>query len=101
MSMYEQDQWQREGERVARLETIKIDHKKKSSQLQKLKKKMRYRIPISKLKEMLVHEKRYRVNWEDYRSWGSVDDNSYSRDVARQEARVGLLEELIREYGGR
>jgi predicted outer membrane protein len=78
---------------------IRADHEKKSKQLRELKKKMRNRIPISKLKEMLAHEKRYKVNWQDYHGWNGVDDDAYSIDVARQEARIQLLEELIRKYG--
>lgn len=78
---------------------IRADHKKKSEQLRVLKKKMKNRIPISKLKEMLAHENRYKIDWRDYHGWNGVDDNAYSRDVARQEARVELLEELIRKFG--
>lgn len=77
---------------------IRADHKIKSEQLRILKKKMRNRVPISKLEEMLAHEKRNNVDWRDYHGWGGVDDEAYSKDVARHEARVGLLEELIRKY---
>lgn len=80
------------------IDKIKIDHEKKSDQLRMLKKKMRNRIPVSRLIEKLAHEKKYKVDWRSYHSWGGVDDEAYSRDVAKQEARVELLEELIEKY---
>lgn len=78
---------------------IRADHEKKSKQLRQLKKKMKTRIPVSKLKDMLAHEKNYKIDWQDYRGWNGVDDEAYSRDVARQVARIELLEDLIRKYG--
>lgn len=79
------------------LDRIKKDHENKSKQLRKLKKNMKSRIPISKIKEMLARDKQYKIDWRDY-SFNGVDDNAYSSDVARREAKVELLEELIRNH---
>ena len=81
------------------LDKIKVDHERLSKQVRKYKKKMKNRIPVTKLKEMLIHEKKYGVDWRDYRGWNGVDERAYSRDVGKQEARVELLEELIKKYG--
>lgn len=80
------------------VDKIKINHKAKSKQVQALKKKLRNRVPIGKIQELLAQEKNQKVNWQDYYGWGEVDDAAYGRAVARQEARVELLESLIRDF---
>ena len=84
---------------VSRHDIIQADHKRKSAQLRKMKKKMKRRIPISKLEERLAQEKNSNVDWRDYRGWNGVDDHAYGRAVGQREARIELLEELIRELG--
>lgn len=78
-------------------DTIKREHSKKSKQHKKLKKSMHKRVPIESLQRRLAYENSYTINWQDYDRWGEVNDGAYARDVAKQETRISLLEDLIRE----
>lgn len=77
---------------------IRADHKAKSEQLRKMKHKLKNRVPISKLKEMLALEKRYEVNANHYKGWSDFDDEGYERACVKKEARIELLEKLILDY---
>jgi len=77
------------------LDKIKNDHQNKSEQVRKLKKKLKNRIPISKVKEMLSLEKRNEVNSNHYAGWSNFDDEGYDRACVKREARIELLEQLI------
>lgn len=80
------------------LDRIKIDHKNKSEQLRKMEKKLKNRIPISKVKEMLEHEKHYEVNSNNYMGWSDFDDEGYAKACAKKEARIELLEQLVKQF---
>ncbi|AMQ66489.1 hypothetical protein BH753_gp007 [Bacillus phage Shbh1] len=77
---------------------------KKSKQVIKLRKKLGTRIPLSKLEEMLKYEKSYKIDGRDYYGVHGYDDDDdddddddgYTIDSTRKEARIELLEELIR-----
>lgn len=81
-------------------EKVKKDHKKKSNQVKKLQRKLKNKtkntIPLSTLKKMLLLEKQYKMDHLDYYSWGSYDDQGYRIDQGKKEAKIELLEELIR-----
>lgn len=77
---------------------IRADHEAKSEQLRKLKHKLKNRVPISKLKEMLALEKRFEVNSNDYMGWSDFDDEGYERACVKRDARIELLEQLILEH---
>ncbi|HDR7066918.1 TPA: hypothetical protein QCW42_004024 [Bacillus cereus] len=80
------------------MESTKIvqDHKKKSDIVRTLKKKLKNRIAISKLEEMLAHEKRNDVDPNHYTGIYEFDDEGYGKAVAKKEARIELLEDIIR-----
>lgn len=77
---------------------IKADHQVKSKKLRRLKKKLKNRIPISKLQEMLKHEKRYNVNPSDFTGWSDFDDEGYTIACAKKEAKIELLEQIIKDF---
>lgn len=64
-----------------------------------LKKKLKNRIAISKLEEMLIHEKRNDVDPNHYTGIYEFDDEGYGKAIAKREARIELLEEIIRKRG--
>jgi len=82
------------------LEIIKRDHKKKSNQLRRVQKKLKNKakktLSLDVLKNMLAKEKSQTLDYRDYYSWGEYNENSYRKDDAAKEARIQILEELIR-----
>jgi hypothetical protein len=80
------------------LEEIKKDHTKKSSQLKILKKKLKYKtknaINRQYLKNLLAKETKYIIDPREY--YYSDDNEGYIKDIARKEARIELLEEILR-----
>lgn len=80
---------------------IICDHKFKSDKLKKAKreiKKLRKgAISISVLEEQLRYEKADTIDGRSYYGQYGYDDNGYIRDEARREARIELLEDLIRK----
>lgn len=80
---------------------IKQDHKKKSTKLKRIKKKLKNKtrnsVPLSILKELLNKEKHHEVNaLHHFNSFMYIDDDSYTKAQHEREARIELLEELIR-----
>ena len=77
------------------------DHKFKSDKLKKAKqeiKKLRKgSINVSVLERKLRYEKAKEVNSLDYMGLDEFDDEGFGRAEARREARIELLENLIRE----
>jgi hypothetical protein len=80
------------------LEEIKKDHTKKSSQLKILKKKLKHitknTIKIQDLRNSLAKEKQYTIDPREY--YYSDDNDGYLKDIARKDARIELLEEILR-----
>lgn len=74
------------------LEKIKIDHTRKSNQVKKLKEKLKRNLPLAKLENLLSIEERNEINWKDY----YYDDEGFSRDSIKKEARIELLKDLIK-----
>lgn len=72
------------------------DHKAKSDMVRVLKKKLKNRISINTLKEHLTWEKEHEVDARDFVGWCEFDDEAYGKAVAKKEARIELLEKLIR-----
>jgi len=85
------------------MDTEKVikNHTQKSKQVRKLKKDVKRltanQIPLSLVKEKLDYEKKHKVDACDYQGLDSFDDEGWGRAEARREARIQLLEELIRE----
>lgn len=81
------------------LEKIKKDHKKKSNQVKRLRKKLKYKakhtISISVLTDLLTYEQRNPIDPRDY--FYSNDGDGFVRDEATKKARVELLEELLKK----
>lgn len=75
---------------------IREDHRKKSDQLRKLKKKCGERIPRSLLIEKLRKEKAYELDYQLYQGACGYDDAGYREDEIRRDARIELLEELLK-----
>lgn len=72
------------------------DHKAKSDMVRVLKKKLKNRISINTLKEHLAWEKEHKVDVRAYDGWEEFDDVGYGKALAKKEARIELLEQLIR-----
>lgn len=85
---------EKEDREILLLRKIKKDHERKSAQLRRLKSKSKGKISISSLKKALEFEESYEIDWKKYRDWHGFDE-SYSFDVARKEARIELLQDLI------
>lgn len=82
------------------LDKIKEDHKKKSAQIRKLKKTLKYKtkttITLEKLRYMLSQERRHVIDYKDYDGFYGIADKGYVEDCTKREARIELLEEIIR-----
>jgi len=82
------------------LDKIIHNHTTKSNQLKKahrkLKNKTRNTLDVHELETLLRIEQREKINAQDYMSWGSFEGGAFERDVATKEARVDLLQDLIR-----
>lgn len=77
------------------------DHARKSKQVRELKKTVK-RMAVNKVSIVLLKQKRAlevqkEVDARDYQGWDNFDDEGYARAVAKREARIELLNELIRE----
>lgn len=72
------------------------DHMVKSDIIRVLKKKLKNRISINTLKEHLAWEKEHEVDARDFVGWCEFDDEAYGKALAKKEARIELLEKLIR-----
>ncbi|UGO50651.1 hypothetical protein PQE68_gp060 [Bacillus phage vB_BanS_Sophrita] len=81
---------------LADIGRIVKDHAVKSDMVRVLKKKAKNSISINILKEHLSWEKEHEVDARDFVGWCEFDDEAYGKAVARKEARIQLLEELIR-----
>uniref|UniRef100_A0AB39C7G0 Uncharacterized protein n=1 Tax=Bacillus phage KoopaTroopa TaxID=3234046 RepID=A0AB39C7G0_9CAUD len=79
-----------------KLVVIANDHKVKSDMVRVLKDKLKNRISINTLKEHLAWEKKHEVDARNYDGWEEFDDVGYGKALAKKEARIELLEELIR-----
>jgi hypothetical protein len=85
-----------------KINKIILDHKKKSNEVRKLKKKLKNKaksrngVPLSKLQHLLGIERAQTIDHRDYISWGEFDDSGYARENSRKDARIELLEELIK-----
>ncbi len=80
---------------------IIADHKVKSDQVRRLKKKLSNSVPVGKLQEMLAWEKKFEVQSSHYIGWDTFDALGYGKEVAGREERIKLLEKLIEQYGGK
>ncbi len=83
-----------------KMDKIIQDHKRKSLQLKKVKKKLKFKshnsVPLSTLEELLKFEKGNEVNASHYLNYSlGVDDNAYGEAEQRKKARIELLEDLI------
>lgn len=83
-----------------KMDKIIQDHKGKSLQLKKVKKKLKFKthnsISLSTLKELLKFEKGSEVNALHYLNYSlGVDDSAYGEAEQRKKARIELLEDLI------
>lgn len=78
-------------------EKIKKNHQVKSNKVKKLERKLKNKtrntIPLELLKNMLKKEEASTINPRAYLY--DEDDSNFIRDESRQEARIGLLRELI------
>lgn len=85
---------------VSITDKIKKDHKRKSDQVKELRKSLKNKtkntIPLAKLKDMLAKTKRYEVDARDYDGLNHFDDAGFDRADAKRDARIELLEEIIR-----
>lgn len=81
-------------------EKIIHDHKRKSKQLKALKKirkrDAQNKIPLKRLEDLLLREKNRTIRGMDYQGDNYFDDEGFGRAEARREARIELLESLIR-----
>ncbi|UUV47125.1 hypothetical protein [Bacillus phage vB_BanS-Thrax5] len=84
------------GFSVSDIGRIVKDHAVKSDMVRVLKKKAKNSISINILKEHLAWEKEHEVDARDFVGWCEFDDEAYGKAIARKEARIQLLEELIR-----
>lgn len=80
----------------SKLAKIWEDHKVKSDMVRVLKNKLKSRISIHTLKEYLEWEKKHVIDSTNYADWHHFDELGYQKAVAKKEARIELLEELIR-----
>lgn len=80
------------------------DHKFKSDKLKKAKREIKRlrkgAINLGVLEDSLRRELANKVDGRLYYGQYGYDDNGYIRDEARREARIELLEDLIREAKG-
>lgn len=80
------------------------DHKFKSDKLKKAKREIKRlrkgAINLGVLEDSLRRERANKVDGRMYYGQYGYDDNGYTRDEARREARIELLEDLIREAKG-
>ncbi|MDS7057190.1 hypothetical protein NXG04_07810 [Klebsiella pneumoniae] len=81
---------------LADIGRIVKDHAVKSDVVRVLKKKAKNSISINTLKEHLAWEKTHEVDVLAYDGWEEFDDVGYGKALAKKEARIELLEELIR-----
>jgi len=81
------------------IDKIVEDHQNKSAKLRTLKKKMKNkmknRIPLSKIQELLEMEQKRKVNPTDFADWDRMDNEAYGAAVASREARIELLKEIL------
>lgn len=80
------------------------DHKFKSDKLKKAKREIKRlrkgAINLGVLEDSLRRELANKVDGRLYYGQYGYDDNGYIRDEARREARIELLEDLVREAKG-
>jgi len=80
------------------LDKMIYNHKTKSNQLKKAKRKLKNKtrnsLPIHELEALLQVEKSERINPQNYMGYDGGDEG-YERDLAAKEARVDLLQNLI------
>lgn len=73
------------------------NHKSKSIQVKELKLKLKKTISLGKLEAMLAAEKNYKLDGWNYQGLDEYDHKGYDRDHAAKEAKIELLEDLIRQ----
>jgi hypothetical protein len=82
------------------LDKIKLDHHTKSNEVKRLKKKMKYKtkhtVTHAHLQMLLSKEKKSTIDSRDYMY--DFDDTTFNKDIAKKEARIELLEDLLRGY---
>lgn len=88
---------------MSNVEKIVQDHKSKSIQLKKAKRKVKQMQNETVSVHMLIRELRAlesrEVNHLNYQEFYYFDDDGYMKAVAEREARISLLKQLIRSTG--
>ena len=76
------------------MEKIIENHKSKSEQVKKYKRKLKRQIPISHLEELLKIEQTKSVH-DNFNGFDGIDDSQYEILEMERLVRIELLEELI------
>lgn len=88
---------------MSNVEKIVQDHKSKSIQLKKAKRKVKQMqnesVSVQKLYRALRATESREINHLNYQSFNYFDDEGYMKAVAQREARIALLKQLIRSTG--